>query len=408
VEGVAEVSPGELTYLPPSSDKEPGWSAVEVRIGEAIGFAPTLTCFPRTWRSAPPAWSTGGELRTVRVESVEFERTFVARVDRAQDENWLLQLLSPSFIAWLTEAAQGDFGFELHEGTLRCFQPGRIEGPAATEMRSRVDAVVDRIRSEALESEGLGVRELHSGVPERVERAVAKVSYSSLPSDSRLASKPFRAVAARDPRVYVAALGGVVGVFTVLITFLFEVGVDAFELIVDLVSWMGPKGTGIALGVLALAGWIAAIPEAIAIASRPYGRVAFAREYARAHNLRLESPQSFHRRLMRVDLPAPAQFVLRGTLDDRREGRLVLCRSRRRILHEHYDAAVFEAGDVEARGTRGEVTYVNDDGHFVVWRSASADRSAVALDAFVSQAVELLEEIDTLDVAEGHLQEPGS
>lgn len=400
MEGVTEVS-GELRHIPPTSTGDPGWTVAEARIGEAIGFAPTLTCFPRSWRAKPPAWAPAGELRAVRVESVAFGRAFEARVDAAQEENWLLQLLSPSFIAWLTEDAQGDFGFELHEGTLRCFQPGRLEAQPGAAMRRRVEAVVDRIRSEALESEGLGVRELGSGVPERVERAVGRVSFDAMPADSRIASKPFRPVAARDPRVYAAALGGVVGAFTLLLGLLFELGVDAFELVVDLVSWMGPKGTGIALGVVALIGWIAAIPEAIALASRPYGRVAFAREYARARSFELESPQSFHRRRMRLDLPAPAQFALRGALDGRREGHLVLCRSRRRIFQEHFDAAVFDAHGLEAHGQRGELTYATDDGRLVIWRPASADRSETGLDAFAAGAVDLLSELERAPAPQG-------
>jgi hypothetical protein len=384
----------------PASANDPGWSIVETRIGEAIGFAPTLTCFPRAWESAPPAWSPGGELRPVRVESVEFTRRFEAKVDATQEENWLLQLLSPGFIAWLTEDDQRELGFELHEGILRCFQPGQLEAAAVAAMGQRAETVADRIRSEALESEGLGVRELGSGIPERIERALGKVSFAEPPADSKLASKPFRRFAARDPRVYLAALGGVVGVFTVLITLLFEVGFDAFELIVDLVSWMGPKGTGIALGVLGLAGWIAAIPEAIAIASRSYGRVAFAREYARARSLKAESPQSFHRRKLRLDLPAPAQFALRGPLGGRREGHLVLCRSRRRILHDHYDAAVFEAPRLDAKGQRGELQYATDAGHLIVWRATGADRSVAGLDAFVTRAVDLMLELERAPAAQ--------
>ena len=60
---------------------------------------------------------------------------------------------------------------------------------------------------------------------------------------------------------------------------------------------------------------------------------------------------------MRVDLPAPAEHVFRGALDGRREGRLVLCRSGRRVLSSHWNAAVFEfagpnaTGDVTGRST---------------------------------------------------------
>jgi hypothetical protein len=181
----------------------------------------------------------------------------------------------------------------------------------------------------------------------------------------------------------------VVTAFTVLIGLLFEVGFDAIEVIVAVVSWIGPSGTGIGLGIFTLVAWIAAIPEAIAIASHRYGRVAFTREYARARGFGLESPQSFHRRLMRVELPAPAEFVLRGELAGRRRGRLVLCRSKRAILSSHHDAVVIETDAPTGSGYEAELAYAVDDGHLVVSRSSGADRSAADLDGFVERAVEL-------------------
>lgn len=378
----------ELTHVGSPGTERPAWTVVEDRVGEAIGFVPTLTCFPRRWRTSPPAWSAGGDLRPVRVESVAFGERFEARVAADQEDNWLLQLLSPDFIAWLTDAPQADFGFEIHEGRLRCFSPGRLEGADAERMRDEAAKVLERVRSEALESEGLGVRELGSGVPERIERAVTGVTFESTPADSHAASLPFRPIVARDPRVYVAALGGVVTAFTLLIGLLFEVGFDAVELIVDVVSWIGPKGTGIALGVMALVGWIAAIPSAISIAARRYGRVAFAREYARDRGLELESPQSFHRRLLRIELPAPAQFVLRGALGKRRDGRLILCRGRKRVLYEHFDAVVL-ASTSEAAGGVTDGLHHAGDGHLVIWRPGGADRSADELDGFVDRALAL-------------------
>jgi hypothetical protein len=386
--------PLRLSHVPPAGSEAPGWTVVEGRVGEAVGFVPTLTCFPRSWRSPPPAWSAGGELRSVSVESVAFAERFEARVAVDQEENWLLQLLSPDFIASLTATPQAGFGFEVHEGTVRCFVPGQLEGEDAERMRSDTQAVLERIRSEALESEGLGVRELGSGVPERIERVVGEVPFTALPADSRTASLPFRRYAARDPRVYLAALGGVIGAFGVVIAFLLEAGVDAIELIVDIVAWIGPKGTGIALGVVALAGWVLAIPGAIAVAARRYGRVAFAREYARARSLDLESPQSFHRRLMRVDLPAPAEFVMRGALGDGREGRLVLCRGRKRVLFEHFDAIVVQTAATIVSGSHGGLTYAAPGGQLAIWRSASADRAAPELDGFIERALALAGELE--------------
>jgi hypothetical protein len=410
------VAEGQVQHLGIAGDEDSEWSLVEVRIGETIGFVPSLRCFPRAWEGHPPAWSGGGEMRSVRVESVAFSSRFDASVDRTQEDNWLLQLLSPEFVAWLTERPQEHFGFELHEGVLRCFSPGHLDGEAAERLVAESARVAERVRSEALESEGLGVRELGSGIPERIERAVAKVGFDAPPPDSAVASRPFRRFAARDPRVYLAALGGVVSGFGLLLWLLFEIGIDAIDTIVAIVGWIGPKNTGIGLAVFAVLAWLAAIPKAITIASHAYGRIAFAREYAAARGYSLESPQSFHRRVMRVDLPAPAQVVMRGSVAGRHEGRLVLCRSARRVFSSYADAAVFDVGEHEdGIGSGDGLDIAVDAGHLVVSRTSGGDRGAADLDRFAEKAVVLVERLERgelklhqLNVAEGQLQETGS
>ena len=412
----ARVAQGSVQHLGTAGDERSAWTLVETRIGETIGFVPSLRCFPRAWRAEPPdAWSTSSDMRSVRVESVAFTERFDARVDRTQEDNWLLQLLSPEFVQWLTSAPQEQFGFEIHEGFLRCFTPGHLEGEPADRLLAESQRVAERVRDEALESEGLGVRELGTGIPERIERALAKVSFAEMPPDSATASRPFRGFAARDPRVYVAALGGIVAAYSLAIGFLFEAGVDTIDLIVDFVSWIGPKGTGVGLAIFTFVSWLIAIPGAIRIASHSYGRIAFAREYASARGYDLESPSSFHRRLMRVDLPAPAHVVMAGAVAGRRQGRLVLCRSARRFFSSNADAAVFEARDLaDASGQLEGLDVAVDSGHLVVSRSSSGDRAAADLDRFATQAVEIAEglergelKLDQLDVAEGELQEAG-
>jgi hypothetical protein len=388
------VSGEAITQLGASgSHDDPPWSLVEIPIPETIGFVPSLRCFPRGWRSLPPAWTSPDEMRAVRVESVAFGERFDALVDAEQERNWLLQLLSPEFVAWLSEDAQAQLGFELHEGVLRCFTPGHLDGEPGQRLIAESDRVAERVRSEALESEGLGVRELGSGIPERIEQAVAKVSFDAMPPDTRTASLSFRGVAARDPRVYVAALGGVVTVFTLLFVLLLQFDVDMIEIAVDVIGWIGPKGTGIGIGALALIGWLGAIPGAIAIASHAYGRVAFAREYAQARHYRLESPQSFHRRLMRVELPAPAEFVFAGSVAGERFGRLVLCRSRRGPFASYYDAVVVEARGAAGGGGEGALAWKVDDGYLVLSQPAAAAHSAAELDELTERASAVLESL---------------
>jgi hypothetical protein len=186
--------------------------------------------------------------------------------------------------------------------------------------------------------------------------------------------------------------------------------------IVDVVSWIGPKNTGIGLAVFAVVAWVAALPEAIKIASRSYGRVAFAREYARVRGYALESPQSFHRRTMRVDLPDPAEVVMTGTLAGRREGRLVLCRSARRLFSRRSDAAVFELpGREDGHNHSDGLDILVDAGHLVVSRSSTGDRSAADLDEFTERAVVIADRGERYElalaapppVAEPHSAMPG-
>lgn len=385
----------DVSYLPSADGKDAGWTVLEERVPVAIGFVPTLTCFPRSWQHDPPTWAEESELRDVAHESLDFERRYRSRADVSQEENWLRQLLSPSFVQWLSSVPEGTVGFEFHEGTLRCFRPGRLSEAEAAAARADAQRVAARVRDEALESEGLGVQELGSGVPERIERALAEVNFDKPPPDSRTASLPFKRFARRDPRVYVAALGGVVGIFAVIIGFLFQAADETtVDLLVGLARLIGAQGSAIGIGMIALIGWAAAIPGAIAFASHAYGRVAFVREYAAARNLGLESPQSFHRRLMRTETPAPAQFVLRGGLADRREGRLVLCRSQKGLLKTYYDAVVLETRLPDKPKTPAPIRHSIAGGHLLVERDGQADRDAASLDSFVLGAIQFAERLE--------------
>ena len=156
----------------------------------------------------------------------------------------------------------------------------------------------------------------------------------------------------------------------------FELGADLIGVIVDLFAWIGPKGTGIALAIITVLGWLAAMPEAISIAARRSGGSRSPASTRSARGLPLESPQSFHRRLMRIDLPAPAQFVMRGALAGRREGRLVLCRWTPRDLSAHYDAVVFEAPGLEGEGAAAAPNWRLAGGHLDRHRAGRAPTAA--------------------------------
>lgn len=399
----------DVAYLPSADGEDGGWTVLTSQVSVAIGFVPSLTCFPRSWNREPPSWAAGGDLRDVAHESLEFEQLYRSQADITQQENWLRQLLSPSFVHWLTSVPAGSVGFEVHEGVVRCFREGQLSAAETTVAAADAERVAVRIRDEALESEGLGVEELGSGVPERIENAVAKVTYKEPPRDVKSASLPFRKNAARDPRVYIAALGGVVTAFAAIIVSLVQVAdSDTVDLLVGLAKLIGAEGSGIGLVMIAVIGWGAAIPAAISIASRSYGRVAFAREYAKSRHLDLESPQSFHRRLMRTETPAPAQFVMRGGLADRREGRLVLFRSRRGVIKSYYDGVVVATRLPEKAKTELPIRHSIAAGNLMVERDGIADRDAASLDSFVLGALQFADRLERSEVSEPFTPAPAT
>ncbi|CAN5608313.1 hypothetical protein BH10ACT11_BH10ACT11_08520 [soil metagenome] len=124
---MGEESGIDVAYVASADGRDDGWTVLSSPVAVAIGFVPSLTCFPRSWDRQPPSWAAGGELRDVAHESLEFERMYHSQADISQQENWLRQLLSPSFVHWLSSVPEGSVGFEVHEGTVRCFRKGRLD-----------------------------------------------------------------------------------------------------------------------------------------------------------------------------------------------------------------------------------------------------------------------------------------
>ena len=64
----------------------------------------------------------GFEVRSTRqwTESAKLNERFKVTTSPFQDENWMLQLFSPTFIDWLGMQSPADFSFELAYGSLLC------------------------------------------------------------------------------------------------------------------------------------------------------------------------------------------------------------------------------------------------------------------------------------------------
>ena len=71
-----------------------------------------------------------GDKERVKFESAELDKRFEIFVDEKQDQNWLRQLFSPSFIVWLLQKTPDKFAFELANGTLCCYANNHKEKAA--------------------------------------------------------------------------------------------------------------------------------------------------------------------------------------------------------------------------------------------------------------------------------------
>ena len=88
----------------------------------------------------------------VHLESEALEEHYEIFVDKGQDQNWLRQLFSPTFIVWLTDSAPEKFAFELESGELCCNVSGHKKDAAHLDgMREAAASVVKRIREESSE-----------------------------------------------------------------------------------------------------------------------------------------------------------------------------------------------------------------------------------------------------------------
>jgi hypothetical protein len=88
----------------------------------------------------------------VKLESVDLDERFEIFCDENQDQNFLRQLFSPSFIVWMAEEAPEKFAFELEDGILACNVKGHKKSASELDtMRTATAAVARRLREETAE-----------------------------------------------------------------------------------------------------------------------------------------------------------------------------------------------------------------------------------------------------------------
>jgi hypothetical protein len=89
----------------------------------------------------------------VKLESEKLDEEYEIFSGKEQDQNFLRQLFSPTFIVWMTDSAPNKFAFELEGGVLCCNVKGhKKSAPELDSMRAAAAHIAQRIRDEVAES----------------------------------------------------------------------------------------------------------------------------------------------------------------------------------------------------------------------------------------------------------------
>jgi hypothetical protein len=151
---------GRLRREEQGDSKPAEFTLMVTRIPESVGFARFISCFQQgspgiLARSIGPGGL--GWIHDYSFESIEFNRRYRVRMLRSGKENRLRQLFSPVFLDWIAATAPAGLYWDLVSGVLAVTLAGEtVTQPADVERACELAThVADRIRSEALEGEGL-------------------------------------------------------------------------------------------------------------------------------------------------------------------------------------------------------------------------------------------------------------
>jgi hypothetical protein len=88
----------------------------------------------------------------VKFESEKLDEEYEIFSGKGQDQNFLRQVFSPTFIVWLTDEAPQKFAFELEDGVLCCNVKGHKKSAAELDgMRASASHIAKRLRDEIRE-----------------------------------------------------------------------------------------------------------------------------------------------------------------------------------------------------------------------------------------------------------------
>jgi len=103
-----------------------------------------LYCEPRSRARSRSGIQGFRRTNRLQLESVALDRCYEIFFGPGDDENWLHQLYTPTFIVWLAERAPSEFGFQLSNGYLCAFVPGHQHSAARLDGLCEAAAMVGR------------------------------------------------------------------------------------------------------------------------------------------------------------------------------------------------------------------------------------------------------------------------
>jgi hypothetical protein len=117
---------------------------------DCVQFVPELYCNRKSgFRFMESIEDVFRTKERLHLESEALEEHYEIFVSKQQDQNWIRQLFSPTFIVWLTDSAPEKFAFELESGVLCCNVKGhQKDAKHLDSMRDAVASVARRIREE--------------------------------------------------------------------------------------------------------------------------------------------------------------------------------------------------------------------------------------------------------------------
>lgn len=124
-------------------------------VPECVAHVPELYCQRKSGLRALEGFEDffRRNKKRVQLESEALDERYEIFCHKDQDDVWLRQLFSPSFIVWLTESAPQKFAFELVNGSLVAYVNGHKEDTVDLDaVAGATGAVAGRLREESAES----------------------------------------------------------------------------------------------------------------------------------------------------------------------------------------------------------------------------------------------------------------